>query len=360
MSENLGGIEKYILNCIKALENTEYNIFVLKQEGINIPLKEEFTKLGVKILELPISFKHPLSLIKKWKRALQLYNINLVYFNFCTLENMRVFSILKYMGVKEYIIHSHSRGLRETYSSKEELKFKKALKNLKKYNCKFVACSQEAGEWMFGENERFEIIPNSINLKQFSFKENEREEERKKEQILDNQFVLGTIGMLSRVKNTIRIVEIFSCLKKRKKDCILMIIGEGPEKDNLLLKIKELQLEDSVILLGKCDEEAVSRYLQIFDYFIFPSIREGFGFTLLEAQAVGLRCITSLEGVVQSLNVTGNVTYFSLNENNDKWAEKILEDVEKTYFKRENKANILANYGYSMSALRDKLLEILK
>ena len=72
---------------------------------------------------------------------------------------------------------------------------------------------------------------------------------------------------------------------------IVIIIGEGEERQNLERLIKELKLEKQIFLLGRKDN--ASQYLKAFDIFALTSITEAFPYTILEAGAAGLPIVAS-------------------------------------------------------------------
>lgn len=356
MSENRGGVERYILNCVKALEKTQYHVYVMKVIGKKLPFEEEIVKSGAKILCLPISIKDPIFLFKEWKQKLSLYNIQIAYLNLCTLENLRIFNILKHFRIKNIIVHAHSSGLEENYSINVQKKLVRNYKKVKNYGCKMLACSKEAGEWMFGKKEKFAVIKNCIELSDYEFSEAIRQLKRQ-ELGITSDFVLGTVGRLCDIKNSKRIVEIFFEFHNLYRNSKLIIVGDGPDKEIIIQKIKELGIEEQVLLIGV--QENVSAYLQAFDYFILPSKKEGFSFALLEAQATGLRCITSFGKVPKMVNVTGNVKYKSLQDDNLSWAKEIFRAANDISYIREDKTKEIETAGYSLKSMQDNLVNIL-
>ena len=102
----------------------------------------------------------------------------------------------------------------------------------------------------------------------------------------------------------------------------LVLVGGGELENELKEYTKRLDLCDNVVFLGMRDD--IPDILQTFDVFLFPSIYEGLGLALIEAQASGLNCLAST-AVPSETKVTDNVTYYSLEESADKWAQKILE-----------------------------------
>lgn len=84
----------------------------------------------------------------------------------------------------------------------------------------------------------------------------------------------------------------------------LTLIGDGPEKDNILSLIKELGLSKHVILTGMVKNP--SEILKEADIFVFPSIIEGLSNSLIEAMASGLPCIaTNIPGNIEVMGDAG-------------------------------------------------------
>lgn len=92
-----------------------------------------------------------------------------------------------------------------------------------------------------------------------------------------------------------------------KPDLKLIILGEGPEKENLEKLIKENGLENRVIMPGFVSENKKFQYLNCSDIYVLSSVHEGFGIVLQEAMQVGLPIV--------STNYGGQVDIVKENEN---------------------------------------------
>ena len=106
-----------------------------------------------------------------------------------------------------------------------------------------------------------------------------------------------------------------------------MLIGGGTPKEELKYKeeiqrkVKELGLTTKVKFLGVRDD--IHEIMQVMDIFVMPSISEGFPVTLVEAQALGLKCLVS-DGVSYEVNMTEEIQYKSLEDGPEEWANKII------------------------------------
>ena len=247
---------------------------------------------------------------------------------------------------------AHSRGANKGVNLKKY--FKELIKlNLKKYATHLFAVSKVAGEHLFGKkavyNKEVQIWPNSIECKKYEYDENIRKKVRELEK-LKNNFVFINVANLIKGKNQIFLIEIFEEIQKLKKDSMLLIAGEGPERKKLENKIKKKKLEDKIKLLG--NREDVNEILQGTDCFITTSLYEGFPGAVLEAQAAGLPCFIS-NTITSEVCLLNTTFQFSLKESPKYLAIHILEKLELIN-ERKNTYEVLKKKGYDIKTLAKK------
>ena len=113
-----------------------------------------------------------------------------------------------------------------------------------------------------------------------------------------------------------------------KKECRLVLIGDGEERDTIEKMVTDKNLQSKVMFLGEQDD--VAQLLAVMDVFIFPSVYEGFGIAVIEAQASGIPCIIN-ETLPDTLDVTGFVHRKPLAGQEEDWAKAIFDlSVRKT------------------------------
>ena len=114
----------------------------------------------------------------------------------------------------------------------------------------------------------------------------------------------------------------FYAIQKKYLTAVLVLVGEGDLKPQIEKKVSDLKIEKKVFFLGARSD--VYRFYQVFDAFIFPSLYEGFGNVLLEAQACGIQSFTSKDVVPQYANITPLLHYIPLSYDADHWKSIIL------------------------------------
>ncbi len=107
----------------------------------------------------------------------------------------------------------------------------------------------------------------------------------------ESTFWYGTVGRLKPVKNQQRLIQAFAKVCEQKSDCLLLIAGDGPLKQELRALVSDLKLDDKIFLLGYRTD--IPEILGALDVFILPSLSEGLVLSMLEAMASGLPVIAS-------------------------------------------------------------------
>lgn len=169
------------------------------------------------------------------------------------------------------------------------------------------------------------VLANGIDLAKY--RTNLRNHYRAEFGICDDVFVLGHVGRFTKVKNHVKIIEVFAEIRKLKENAKLILVGEGNDEVLIRTLCKDFSITDDVIFTGTRSD--VPGLMQMFDYFIFPSLYEGLGIVLIEAQAVGLPCIIS-EAIPSEAVVTDNVIRMNNSDEASLWANAIVNASKKT------------------------------
>ena len=135
--------------------------------------------------------------------------------------------------------------------------------------------------------EKIKVMPNWIRVSdKRQVASDKKNELRESLGIKSDQKVILFVHRLSKRKGAHYLPEILN--KLRDENVVTVIIGDGPEKENIQLLITNYQLQDKVRFLGWIPNSELSGYYSVADVFIMPSEEEGFPRVLLEAMAAGI------------------------------------------------------------------------
>lgn len=313
-----GGIESRLLDWYKEIDREKYQFDLIKTTvSHENKLIDEFRELGGKVYTIPkFSPKNYNKFKSKISEIFSNNNYNVVHCHSPSTGNF-ILKIAKKYRVPIRIMHARTNQFDKSTSFLLYRKYlkRKTLKNSNVY----LACSKSAGEWMFGKTNKFEVIKNGIYVNHFKYNLEKRIQIRKQLK-LGNAIVIGYVSRLSPSKNHLLLLDIVKDMRVRGKNIKLLIIGDGPYKGEIIKKIKYLEIEENVMLLGQVNN--VNDYYQAMDFFIFPSEYEGFGTVAIESQASGLKTLVS-DRVPTDVDLTKLVERVSLSAELSEWIDAI-------------------------------------
>lgn len=157
------------------------------------------------------------------------------------------------------------------------------------------------------------VIPNAVNINQFS-RITEKNSELLTELSLSDKKVLGFIGSFYAYEGLDLTIEALPHILKNHPDTMLLLVGGGPQENNLRAQVKALGLEKHVLFTGRVPHSEVERYYSVIDLLVYP--RKSMRLTELvtplkplEAMAQGKAFIASDVGGHHEL-ITDNETGF--------------------------------------------------
>lgn len=316
-----GGVEAVVMNYYRNIDRDKIQFdFLCDSDSTNIPY-DEIEKLGGRVILIPPYqkvFEYQKELIKIFKQ--NKYKIVHSHINTLSVFPLRA---AKKAGVPVRIAHSHSTTNK---AEKKKNLLKQVLRPFSKvFATDYMCCSELAGRWLFGDKEynkgNVYLLNNAIDLDKFKYDEKIRIKKRKELNIENDTLVIGHIGRFVAQKNHTFLIDIFNELHKKKKNSILLLIGQGPLMDEIKQKVEMLGLLDYVKFLGQRDD--VNELYQAFDVFCLPSLYEGLPVVGVEAQATGLLCVLS-DDMTKETKVLNSTKFISLNASPVEWAENIL------------------------------------
>lgn len=346
---NRGGIESYMMNYYRNFDRGRIQIdFVVHDAGGCGYYDDEIYKLGGQIFALPQKSKHPFSYTSKLKAILIEGKYKIIHTHMDAMGAWVLRTAMK-CGIPVRIAHSHNTQHLTTNPLKLFF-LELALKNINRYATHRMACSNAAGEWLFG-NEPFIVVKNAIDVDKFKFNPKFRKSVRQQYNIKDN-FLIGHIGRFDMQKNHTFLIDVFYEVHKTIPKSKLMLIGEGHLMEYIKKKVSDMGLKDNVIFIGVRDD--ANLFYNAFDLFVLPSLFEGLPVVAIETQINGCPLLLSSE-ITNETQITPNVQFVSLDKN--EWLNKIIFMTKKQDLRNEAHFDLSAS-GYDIRHEALKLQEL--
>ena len=324
-----GGIEIAALRFFELLDSEEDEATFLLRNLLHYDesMVKTLEKRGAKIIVKPESTNSYLKDYFFFKKLFKKEKYDIVHAHLLFYNGIIMCAAYK-AGVGKRIAHSHA-----TEENRVMGKLKKTAGDIYhaimravigKYATDIVGCSKKAGEYMCGKRlfgERGTVLPNYVNIDEYSFSGESRLLKRKEFGLAD-ELLIGHTGSIYWIKNQTFLVELLAGLLKVCPNARLMLVGEEADGGKTRALAKKLNVADKVIFTGSRDD--IPELLCAMDIFMFPSRFEALPIAPIEAQASGLPCIVST-GVTEEIKATDSFVRLSLDVPSAQWIKKILE-----------------------------------
>lgn len=307
-----GGMESFILNLYRHIDRSrfQFDFVVGSRNGWCQQYADEIEQLGGKIYIVPKGLRG----VPEFRSILSEHpEYKIIH---CHRDAMSCFFLLaaKIEGIKCRVTHSHNAS--ETGLIKKILT-RLLLPFLNSMSTHRLACGWEAGEHLYHDHP-YKVFPNAIDLSAFSYHKDKALDIRKKLGFKTEDIVIGHVGRFEYQKNHAFLLDVFSLLHSQNSHVKLLLIGSGSLKGEVVQKLQDLNLGQSVVFLEQRTD--IPDLLQSMDMVIFPSFYEGFSMAMVEMQAAGLRVLAS-DQIPHEVNITGLVTFKSLKDGAQQWAQ---------------------------------------
>lgn len=309
----IGGVQRVIMNIVQSLhEEFIFDILVFT-DGPDY-FDEEFRSLGGNVFRIPNKnfsvtsrnldsylrgpriFWGTLRILRQHGPYAAIHCHNYFESAYCLLA-------ARIAGVKVRIAHSHN-DVRGQYASFPMRIKRRLLRPIMNQNATVrIGCSKPASDYLFGENIAAITVFNGIDIKKFEFGE------KSPGYSAGEKIRLLHVGNFNRQKNQLFLVDVLSEISKRKIPFTLKMIGGGDERyrEMVINKIQQNGLEGNVVFLPPNTD--IPEQMRQADLLLLPSLFEGLGIVLIEAQASGLHCFAS-DNVPREADL-GNVDFIA-------------------------------------------------
>lgn len=143
----------------------------------------------------------------------------------------------------------------------------------------------------YGVKSPITVIPTGVNLQKY--RQPVKLDIRKKYQIKEQTPLLLTLSRLAYEKDIDRLISVMPQLCHLLPNVLLMIVGDGPAREDLEQQVAELNIQPNVLFTGEISNDQVADYYHAADLFVSTSVSESQGLTYIEALASGLKVVTT-------------------------------------------------------------------
>lgn len=196
-----------------------------------------------------------------------------------------------------------------------------------------------------------QVIPTGLNLDRFRrvYTEDEKRAFRIQLGLAEDDFVITFVGRIAKEKSIDVVIEGMSELTKHTNKVKFLVVGSGPESDELKSLSERLKLTEYVIFYGKVANHLVPEIYGLSDMFVSASTTETQGLTFIEALASGLPVFARKDDVLDDLVIEAETGFYF--ETTQAFSQQVLSFIELPQSARQQ----LSNNAYRVVEKYDRL-----
>lgn len=336
---NRGGAETMIMNYYRHVDRSKVQFDFLVHREERGAYDDEIETMGGRIYRIPPIYHHfaHKKAVKSFFLAHPQYQI--VHGHIGEL-GYYIYKKAKERKIPVIIAHAHNSSCDRNW----KWPIRSILKHLIRPHFTYaMTCGIEAAKWLFGTKlaSKAFMLNNSIDVQLYTFNERTRKSVRK-EMGWSSRFVIGDVARFSHQKNHIGLLSIFKAVVEKRPDSLLVLIGD---KIELYESIKNQALEmgviDNIQFLGVRTD--VPKLMQGMDVYCSPSLFEGLSVSMIEAQASGLKVVTSNRVPEQVALIPELLSFIPLEAPPQTWVNEILAP-----YSRHDTSNKIKQTGFDI------------
>lgn len=290
-----GGAERVVCRTSQILKRHGHEVFIITDENVDAAYEFEGEYLNLNIPHNLHGVRSILLFIKRinaLKRVKKQKNFNVVI-SFLLQPNI-VNILSKKKGCKCFV-SIRNRFISESYKSSFQRLFFKLAKLLYKKADGVISVSnlinKEAIKYLNVPEKKSYTLYNPYDIEKINTESNKKLEPELEKQLMDSSFKFVSTGRFTHQKGFWHLVKAFAKIHEQNKNTKLVLIGDGELRVNIENIIRNLGIEDSVILPGfRKDVFAIENKC---DAYVMSSLFEGFPNALTEAMCLGLPVIST-------------------------------------------------------------------
>lgn len=324
---NRGGVETWLMHIFRNIDRSRFRINIAVHTTASCAYDDELRALGIGVLPC-LAPAQPWRYARNFLKLLRTTGPYDVVHSHVHHYSGFVLRLAKRMNVNIRIAHSHNdlRTKDQNVSVARQTYLSLTGQWIQRCATRGLAASRGAAESLFGaaweRDSRWRTLYYGLDLTPLK-REVNGIALRRELGIPPDALVVGHVGRFHEQKNHKFLIEIAANLRAYAPSTVFLLIGEGDLQASIGRVVKEAQLEDTVkFLSARADVYQLMK--GVMNAFVFPSLYEGLGIVLVEAQAAGLPCICSDVVPVEADVVPALVTRLPLTCSPDVWAKAVL------------------------------------
>ncbi|MBD1390542.1 glycosyltransferase [Neiella sp. HB171785] len=341
----IGGTEMVIKSIIEGTDPDQFEMSIFCIEEPIGPWGKALQANGIALTSIARQPGFDVALIRKIRQHLRAEQIDIIH---CHQYTPWVYGVLAALGLKTKVIFTeHGRFYPDSSSWKRRI-INPLLNSITDAITAISNATKGAlGEYEFLPEQRISTIYNGISG--LNVEAAEVDSLRQQLGLADNTKVLGTVARMDPIKNHKMMLEAVAQVVAKHPNSVLLLVGDGDERENIERWVEQLELQDRVILPGYQSDP--SRYMALMDIFLLSSLSEGTSMTLLEAMSLGKPCVVTNAGGNPEIIADQVNGFVTSNDDGDEFAAaitKLLAD-ESTLqqFQQASKTRFTSRYQAS-------------
>ena len=327
-SLDVGGVEISLLSALENMDRQRFRTTVYCLQSGDT-LAERYRAAGATVVFSPHD-GNPFRTCLQLRRYLQEHPTDVLHSHVLFFSGWILWTAAR-QGVRLRIAQAHSTGDRRKSRFIQPLyhRFMRRLFNATAH--RRLAVSQAAGTYLFGAGPTasgaVDILPPGIDSRKFRPLPKDRQLQRELG-IADNVRIVGHVGSLRPVKNHTFLLETAAGMLARNTDLHFVLVGDGPLREDLRKQAHDLGIAHRVTFTGVRMD--VPRFMAaLFDMMLFPSLYEGLGNAVLQAQCAGIPVLAADSLPREIAVVPELLDRLSLAAGADAWATRALEILDR-------------------------------
>lgn len=310
----IGGTEVQTLSLVRVLVSSGYRVSVCCYYEYEPTMVEEMKAAGAEVILMELLRSDGLLyLAKRLMGILKEHQPHIVHVQYVAPGFIPIVAA-RFAGIRTVFATVHQPG--RTHGWKAIF----LLRSVSRLCTAFFCVSRSVEESWFGSSKPLSphvvkqrgnhfTLYNAVNIDRIEQVIGETDPVQVKESLnIGNKRVIGVVARLRREKGHHVLLDAMSEVIKALPDTVLLVVGDGPDREHLKVQAENLGIAGHVMWLDqKCQEEVYQLY-SIMDAVAVPSLFEGFGLSAAEAMAAGLPVVgTKVDGLAEVVEdgVTG-------------------------------------------------------